>query len=100
MPRYLKNWRYKDIVAFLKQHFFILNYTERSSHYYYKGFVDNEYREVEVQYHASKSISPKCLQHDIILKSGIPKEYWKDWARAGNKKAQREIQYEGAKKIK
>lgn len=90
------NRTFNDIVSFLEQHFFVFSHSYAGSHRYYKGYVDGEERLVEVQYHANKRISPRCLQHDIIPKSGISEEIWKKWGDAGNKKARKEIQYEGA----
>ncbi len=96
MPRNLRNWNYNDIVAFLKQHFFVEIYSNAGSHQYFKGYVDQVKKLVEVQKHGSKSISIKSLQHDIIPKSGIPESIWKKWANAGNKKTRKKIQYLGA----
>lgn len=96
MPRNLSNWGFNDVVAFLKQHFFVVVNQKATGHYYFLGMVDKEKRLVEVQYHSNQYISIKSLQHDIIPKTGIPESYWKKWANAGNKKARKKIQYKGA----
>ncbi len=98
MPNGLKNWKHRDVVAFLRQHFFIGQPGKRTGHQFYKGLVDGGDRLVEVQYSSKKGITPKSLQHDIIPPSGIPESYWKDWAKAGNKKARKKVQYQGAEK--
>ncbi len=100
MPRYLKNWSFDDVVAFLKQHFFVLANQKATGHCYFLGLVDGTKRLVEVQFHSNQYISVKSLQHDIIPKTNIPEDYWKNWANAGNKKARKKIQYKGASLIK
>jgi len=99
MPRGLNNWTFDDVVAFLRQHFFIEIPGIRSGHRFYQGNVDGRKKLVEVQFHGARSISPKSLQHDIIPKSGIPEDYWKKWARAGNKKLRERVHYSGATEI-
>ena len=93
------NWTFQDVVDFLRQHFFVFSGSYGGSHHYYKGLVDGKPRLVEVQYHGSQRISPRSLQHDIVPKSGIPKEIWKKWGNAGNNKARKKIQYKGAIEI-
>ncbi|MFH1412540.1 MAG: hypothetical protein ABIG10_00725 [bacterium] len=98
MPRDLRNWNFKDVVSFLKQHFFVNIHSRKGgSHQYFKGFVNNEIKLVEVQYHGSKAVKVRCLQHDIIPKSGIPEAYWKKWANAGRKNQRKKIQYKQAR---
>lgn len=99
MPRNLKNWSFRDVVTFLKQHFFVEANQKATGHYYFLGMVDKMKRLVEVQFHSNQYISVKSLQHDIIPKTGIPEAYWKKWANAGNKKARKSIQYKGAQPI-
>ncbi len=93
------NWTYEDVAEFLSQHFFIeLEYNPGGSHRYFRGFVDGKEKLVQVHFHSSNAILPRTLQHDIAHKSGIPVEYWKDWANAGNNKQRKKIQYSGARK--
>jgi transcription elongation factor GreA-like protein len=99
MPRYLNNWSYYDVVAFLQQHFFEEQMAVRTGHRFFRGNVDNKVKLVEVQFHANKAISAKTLQHDIIPKTGIPESYWRKWAEAGNKKLRKKIRYTGAEEI-
>ncbi|MFH0838027.1 MAG: hypothetical protein V1880_02065 [Patescibacteria group bacterium] len=99
MPRNLVNWSFKDVVTFLSQHFFVEAHRKATGHYYFKGLVDKDIKLIEVQFHSNGYISIKSLQHDIIPKSGIPKDLWKKWANAGNKKARKRIQYKGAELI-
>ena len=89
------NWTFNDVVAFLKQHFFIELAGRPTGHRFYKGLVDKVFRQVEVQFHPNdKTITPRSLQHDIIPKSGIPAEYWK---RYGN--GDKRVVYKGAEKF-
>jgi len=74
MPRGLNNWTYNDVVDFLKEHGFHLNYT-RGSHFYYVGHTQGSYRQVCVPYHRSVAIKPRTLK-GIILQSGISKKDW------------------------
>lgn len=99
MPNNLTNWGFKDVVTFLKQHFFTEANRKATGHYYFKGFVDGNIKLVEVQFHSNGYISIKSLQHDIIPKSGIPEKLWREWANAGNKKARKKLQYAGARPI-
>ena len=96
MPRLLNNWNFDDVVNFLKQHFFIEMPGNKTGHRFFQGYVDGKIRLLEVQFHSHKPISTKSLQHDIIPKSGIPENYWKRWADAGNKKQRKKVQYKGA----
>lgn len=74
MSRGLFNWTFSDVVNFLKEHNFRLNYTN-SSHYFYIGTYDGTLRNVCIPYHGAKTIKPRTLG-GIILQSGIPKEKW------------------------
>lgn len=74
MPRGLFNWTFNDVVNFLKEHHFRLNYAN-SSHYFYIGVCEGELRNVCVPYHGNKIIKPRTLK-GIILQSGISKERW------------------------
>lgn len=95
MPRGIRNWTYKNVADFLKQHFFKLVNID-GSHHYYKGYVDGKEKLTDIQRHESKSILPRTLEC-TIHKSGIPKNIWKKWGDAGNKKARKKIKYNGAK---
>lgn len=74
MPRGVNNWSPEDVVRFLKDHNFYLNYT-KGSHYYYVGRTDKAFRQVCVPFHGSKSIKPRTLK-GIIRQSGIPQTEW------------------------
>lgn len=90
------NWSANDVIDFLSQHDFVEIHT-RGSHFYFQGNVDGHVRVVEVPVHVGDVIKPKTLNLSIIEKSGIPREIWIEWAKAGNKKAQKKIRYIGAK---
>lgn len=74
MTRGLFNWTFNDVVSFLKERKFILNYTN-GSHYYYVGHTHGKYRQVCVPFHGSKIIKPRTMR-GIILQSGINKNEW------------------------
>lgn len=74
MPRGLFNWTAEDIVRFLKEHGFVLNYT-KGSHWFYAGWYGGTFRQVRVPFHGAKTIKPRTLK-GIIQQSGIPRERW------------------------
>lgn len=74
MPRGINNWKYKDVVRFLKENGFRLNHS-RGSHFYYIGIVNKTHRQVCVPYHGSNSIKPRTIK-GIISQSGISKNEW------------------------
>ena len=74
MPNRLNNWKYNDVVKFLKVHRFQLTHT-RGSHYYFYGIHDKKGRQVCVPYHSSSSIKPRTMK-SIILQSGISQKDW------------------------
>lgn len=94
MPKFLRNWKFGDVVLFLEQHFFILRNVE-GSHYYYRGYVDDSNRVCHVQRHPDETIHPKTLKKNIIEKSGIPEHMWLSWSMSGAKR--KKVQYLGAK---
>lgn len=95
MSKGLKNWTYKDVVCFLKQHFFKHSHI-KGSHCYYTGNVDNKKVLTWIPKHNSKPL-PILTLKCTISKSGIPELFWKKWAEE-QKKNKKNIQYEGAKK--
>jgi len=70
MPKRLANWTFKDVENFLKEHNFVLNYTN-GSHFYYYGRGKN----VCVPFHGSKAIKLRTMK-GIILQSGISEKEW------------------------
>ena len=74
MTRGLFNWTFNDVVDFLKERNFTLNYTN-ASHYYYIGHTNGIFRQVCVPFHGNKPIKPRTLK-GIILQSGIDKNDW------------------------
>jgi len=98
MPNNLRNWVFEDIEDFLKNHYFEI-IDHNGSHYYFLGNVGGEQRLLEIQYHSKESIHPKTLRYYVIVKSGIPEEYWLEYARAGKKSVKKNIVYEKAKPI-
>lgn len=74
MTRGIHNWRYIDVVAFLRKRGFTLE-RSRGSHHYYTRVISNEVYTVTVQFHGSKAIGPRIM-NSIIRQSGIPKKEW------------------------
>jgi predicted RNA binding protein YcfA (HicA-like mRNA interferase family) len=95
MPRDIMNWLYRDVVELLESNYFVRLSDKGGSHRYFRGNVDGVERLVEVQYHAGESFKPKTLKDGIAHSSGIPIQFWKDWARLG-KKARKNI-YKGSR---
>lgn len=77
MPRGLNNWTAEDVVRFLKERKFNLNYA-KGSHYFYIGRYGGTFRQVCVPFHGSRIIKPRTLK-GIIRQSGIPKDEWLNW---------------------
>ncbi len=74
MPRGLFNWTFNDVVDFLKEYHFTLNYVT-GSHYYYTGHYDKKFRQVCVPFHGKTAIKPRTMK-GIIAQSGIPQKIW------------------------
>jgi len=74
MPNGLFNWTFNDVVDFLKEHSFRLNYVN-GSHYYYIGHQEKILRQVCVPFHGKTAIKPRTMR-GIILQSGISKKEW------------------------
>lgn len=74
MPRGLFNWTFHDVVRFLKERNFSLNYT-KGSHFFYVGNYRGKFRQVTVQFHGTTPLKPRTLK-GIIRQSGIPQEEW------------------------
>jgi len=71
------NWAFDDVVRFLRDHRFTLNYTS-GSHYYYVGHFGGQFRQVHVQFHGAKALKPRTM-NGVIKQSGIPKREWLGW---------------------
>lgn len=67
-------WTFDDVVRFLKDHSFHLNYS-RGSHFYYVGNYGGQFRQVSIPFHGSKTLKPRTLK-SIIRQSGIPQKEW------------------------
>lgn len=74
MTRGLFNWTFSNVESFLKEHGFILNYTN-ASHYYYVGRYGGQLRNVCVPFHGKTALKPRTFK-GIILQSGIPQKEW------------------------
>ncbi len=74
MPNGIFNWTYDDVVDFLKDRGFYLNYSN-ASHFYYVGSYNKIIRTVCVPYHGRKAFKPRTMK-GIILQSGIPQKEW------------------------
>ncbi len=74
MPRGIFNWTFDDVVDFLKEYNFTLNYVN-ASHYYYHGIYEKKSRHVCVPFHGKVAIKTRTLK-GIIMQSGIPQKEW------------------------
>lgn len=74
MSKKLFNWKFKDVERFLKEHGFVLNYSN-GSHYYYIASKNSIVRNVCVPFQGSTTIKPRTLK-SIILQSGIEQKEW------------------------
>jgi len=74
MPRGLRNWNFRQVTRFLKDHNFTLNHVE-GSHYFYTGYKNKSFRQVSVPFHGGRSIHPKTMK-SIINQSGISINNW------------------------
>lgn len=100
--RRLFNWQYEDIAQFLKQHGFVDLGTTKSggtSHQTFKGFIDNEDRLVDIQFHSGKAIKPKTFKLTIIPQSGIPEKCWLEYAQLPKTK-RKKYKYNGERMSK
>ena len=77
MPRGVRNWTYRDVVAFLKEKGFDFYNEREGSHEawinYSTGCV------VGINFHAGKSFPPRTFE-TMIRQSGLSKKEWKKWA--------------------
>ncbi len=74
MPRGVYNWTYDDVVTFLKDNNFRLNYTE-GSHHFYIGTKGGQIRQVCVAFHGKRAFKPRTLK-SMIAQSGMDKSEW------------------------
>lgn len=74
MSKKLFNWKFKDVESFLKEHGFVLNYSN-GSHFYYVASKNNIVRNDCVHFHGSSTIKPRTLK-SIILQSAIEQKVW------------------------
>ncbi|OGI76879.1 hypothetical protein A3C57_02380 [Candidatus Nomurabacteria bacterium RIFCSPHIGHO2_02_FULL_33_12] len=74
MAKGVFNWTFTEVERFLKEHGFVLNYTN-ASHFYYIAHYNGEMRNVCVPFHGKKALKPRTLK-GIILQSGIPQKEW------------------------
>ncbi len=75
MPRGIRNWQYKDIKQFLKEHDFVMDYQTSSSHEFWR----NGDKVVNVNYISSGSYPPLTMK-TMIRQSGIEESEWRSWA--------------------
>ncbi len=78
MARRLRNWTFKDVVGFLKDHDFYLSEYGVGSHYTHYISQDKKYTVEVNRISKSKSYPIRTLE-TMILNSGIPKKEWIRW---------------------
>jgi predicted RNA binding protein YcfA (HicA-like mRNA interferase family) len=79
MPRRLRNWTYRDVTTFLKEHGFEFQQSLKGSHqgWVKPGETDEPNRRVEVHI-PRDSYQPKTLK-SMIRQSGIDEAKWIKW---------------------
>jgi predicted RNA binding protein YcfA (HicA-like mRNA interferase family) len=74
MPRGLKNWKYKDVINFLKKNGFEPDHQITGSH----EFWVNKSKENIVNINKSKKPYPQRTLETMIRQSGIDKKEWRN----------------------
>lgn len=74
MPRGLRNWTFKDVVSFLKDHGFVFSYTNGSHHFYFRPGIPNR-SPVCVAFHGRRTIKLWDMK-SIVEQSGIDQKEW------------------------
>lgn len=74
MPNGVFNWKFNDVVDFLKENGFHMNYSN-GSHFYYAGNYGGQLRQVCVPFHGNLSFKPRTFK-GMIRQSGIPLNSW------------------------
>ena len=83
------NWSFKKISDFLKDYGFVLGHIE-GSHHYYNGVIKGEQKTVQIILSRKERECQTGKTIKIVIKhSGIPKQYFEEWAK--NKKIHKEI---------
>jgi hypothetical protein len=79
MPRRLRNWSYKDVTHFLREHGFSFYKELRGSHQaWIKRGVDGE-EDVFFEIHFTHHPYPQGTMNSFIKKSRIDKSEWFKW---------------------
>ena len=77
MLKGIKNWKYKQVIKFLKDNGFVFSHQLSGSH---EKWINKETDcIVEINKHGSKEFLPRTLE-TMIRQSGIDKKTWKKWA--------------------
>jgi predicted RNA binding protein YcfA (HicA-like mRNA interferase family) len=78
MPKGMRNWCYKDVIAFLKANGFIFKEHRKGSH---EAWINLETQKiVEPNFHGGKTTYPPRTMDMFVLQSGVEKDKWFDWA--------------------
>ena len=77
MPRGLRNWKFTDVVTFLRSLGFVQTHS-RGSHFYYVRAVSGPHQ-VCVPFHGNQALHPRVLK-SIIRQSGVPEVEWKKYS--------------------
>jgi len=78
MARRLRNWTFKDVVDFLKDHDFYLSEYGSGSHYVHFVSRDKKFTVEVNRIHRGKSYPIRTLE-TMIQNSGISKKEWIKW---------------------
>ncbi len=74
MPNGLRNWKYKDVVKFLKKKGFEIDHQIPGSH----EFWSNESKDRIVNINRSNKSYPQRTLETMIRQSGIDKKKWRN----------------------
>jgi predicted RNA binding protein YcfA (HicA-like mRNA interferase family) len=79
MPRGLNNWKYTNVINFLKEHGFLFHEHKKGSHEAWIGNINGVNTIVEVNFiQGNKSYPPRTIE-TMIRQSTINKKEWKKW---------------------
>lgn len=76
MPNGLRNWGYKDVLKFLKEHNFTFSKQKEGSH---EAWISSDNESV-VEVNGTKSSYPIRTLETMIRQSKIDKKEWRDWS--------------------
>lgn len=77
MPNGLKNWKYRDVLAFLKEKGFVFSKEKEGSH---EAWISADEKAI-VEVNFTKNSYPIRTLETMIRQSGILKKEWRNWCK-------------------